>query len=270
MTKKNSEQNNSITEYVLCWHIKFKDGRELGFTNHNVDINIDNCVYLAKSILSSNVMRKNSAITNAEDKISGIIDHQSIKEFDILSGKFDDAIISIYLVDYKKLSTSKNLIKQGYINKIEYANNMFCAHITTSANRFNSIITQSFSPHCRARFCDKKCKLAKANHTKVGKIVMIKSKNSFFDDARKEEDLYYNHGVIRFLSGEKKGIVLDVKSFKDQVVELVLRPIIKLNVGDEYEITAGCDKQLSTCIKKFNNAINFRGEPYISDVIQNL
>ena len=28
-------------------------------------------------------------------------------------------------------------------------------------------------------------------------------------------------------------------------------------------ITAGCDKNIETCINKFDNAINFRGESYI-------
>ena len=36
-----------------------------------------------------------------------------------------------------------------------------------------------------------------------------------------------------------------------------------INVGDKFEITAGCDKEFSTCCSKFNNAINFRGEPNI-------
>jgi hypothetical protein len=26
---------------------------------------------------------------------------------------------------------------------------------------------------------------------------------------------------------------------------------------------AGCDKELDTCIARFNNAVNFRGEPFV-------
>jgi uncharacterized phage protein (TIGR02218 family) len=36
-----------------------------------------------------------------------------------------------------------------------------------------------------------------------------------------------------------------------------------IQAGDKYSITAGCDKQFNTCVEKFNNAINFRGEPHI-------
>ena len=34
-------------------------------------------------------------------------------------------------------------------------------------------------------------------------------------------------------------------------------------VGDAFTVTAGCDKQFSTCKAKFDNALNFRGFPYM-------
>ena len=36
-----------------------------------------------------------------------------------------------------------------------------------------------------------------------------------------------------------------------------------MTVGDTFNAIAGCDKTISTCIAKFNNAVNFRGEPYV-------
>jgi uncharacterized phage protein (TIGR02218 family) len=33
--------------------------------------------------------------------------------------------------------------------------------------------------------------------------------------------------------------------------------------GDSYSLQAGCDKTLPTCITRFNNALNFRGEPFV-------
>ena len=34
-------------------------------------------------------------------------------------------------------------------------------------------------------------------------------------------------------------------------------------VGDAFAVTAGCDKQFTTCKAKFANAVNFRGFPYM-------
>ncbi|MCZ6901461.1 MAG: phage BR0599 family protein [Rickettsia endosymbiont of Ixodes persulcatus] len=47
----------------------------------------------------------------------------------------------------------------------------------------------------------------------------------------------------------------------------ILQDIILDSVKDaeEVKITAGCDKNFITCCNKFNNAINFRGEPLIPE-----
>ncbi len=46
-------------------------------------------------------------------------------------------------------------------------------------------------------------------------------------------------------------------------IELWQRMAGSLSVGDAFQITAGCDKQLATCKSKFDNAVNFRGFPHM-------
>jgi hypothetical protein len=36
-----------------------------------------------------------------------------------------------------------------------------------------------------------------------------------------------------------------------------------IEIGDDYEVQAGCDKFAETCIAKFDNIYNFRGHPYV-------
>ena len=33
--------------------------------------------------------------------------------------------------------------------------------------------------------------------------------------------------------------------------------------GSRVEITQGCDKRFATCVARFSNAVNFRGEPHL-------
>ena len=47
------------------------------------------------------------------------------------------------------------------------------------------------------------------------------------------------------------------------LIELFLPMPFAVQVGDKLGIYAGCDKRLSTCISKFDNVLNFRGEPYV-------
>jgi uncharacterized phage protein (TIGR02218 family) len=43
-------------------------------------------------------------------------------------------------------------------------------------------------------------------------------------------------------------------------------------VGDTFTLTAGCDHRKDTCKNKFNNLVNFRGEPFVpgQDILNDL
>jgi uncharacterized phage protein (TIGR02218 family) len=46
---------------------------------------------------------------------------------------------------------------------------------------------------------------------------------------------------------------------------LFLNQPVRENVlpGARVELFEGCDKTIGTCAQRFNNAVNFRGEPYL-------
>ena len=46
-------------------------------------------------------------------------------------------------------------------------------------------------------------------------------------------------------------------------LELFLPMAYAIESGDVFRIHPGCDKRLETCIDRFANVLNFRGEPYV-------
>jgi uncharacterized phage protein (TIGR02218 family) len=40
-------------------------------------------------------------------------------------------------------------------------------------------------------------------------------------------------------------------------------PAFVVAAGTRVEMTEGCDKRFATCIGRFGNAVNFRGEPHL-------
>jgi hypothetical protein len=78
---------------------------------------------------------------------------------------------------------------------------------------------------------------------------------------------YFDLGVVRFLTGLNAGQGRTVKrhSFGTAGNEItVLQPFpFPIAPGDTFAIYPGCDKTQSTCTKKFNNVIRFRGKPYV-------
>jgi hypothetical protein len=80
-----------------------------------------------------------------------------------------------------------------------------------------------------------------------------------------ELDRYWQGGYIATGGGESRSIVEgNIASDPDRVrIDL---PFRDFNVGDGASVYAGCSLTLAICHKKFNNAINFQGYPYIPEV----
>jgi uncharacterized phage protein (TIGR02218 family) len=60
------------------------------------------------------------------------------------------------------------------------------------------------------------------------------------------------------------GFSMEVKRFTSGGIFQLAQPMpYTIQVGDKYFVYAGCDKKQSTCISKFGNIVNFRGEPFV-------
>ncbi len=69
--------------------------------------------------------------------------------------------------------------------------------------------------------------------------------------------------MLTFISGSNKNHKYPVGYYKEGKISLDILFDLKLEIGDKYSVTVGCSKSIDTCINKFNNALNFRGEPYV-------
>lgn len=84
------------------------------------------------------------------------------------------------------------------------------------------------------------------------------------EDSR-EVDNWFKYGAVKWESGENNGLGMEVKTYvaSSNDVELFLEMPFTILPGDTGFIYAGCDKLKDTCINKFANIINYRGEPYV-------
>jgi len=74
---------------------------------------------------------------------------------------------------------------------------------------------------------------------------------------------YFDRGVITFTSGPNTGLSQEVKSYVTGQLTLILPMPYTVAVGNTYSLIAGCDKSFPTCRDRFDNVVNFRGEPYL-------
>ena len=152
----------------------------------------------------------------------------------------------------------------GFISNISENNNLLCIEIFSNLSKLKSSIGELFSPLCRECLGSAKCGINLKNYSSQGRISNIVSDDCFICQISNENKTigWYRYGIIKFLNGKLKGVSLQITDKIDDKIYLLVGTKM-LAVGDEFMIYAGCDKTQTTCKNKFNNIINFRGEPFI-------
>lgn len=75
---------------------------------------------------------------------------------------------------------------------------------------------------------------------------------------------YFSFGRIEFTSGVNKGLTASVSASNSSGQLSIVAPLLQApNTGDTFIVYPGCDKTLPTCQYKFNNLVNFAGQPGI-------
>lgn len=252
-----------IKNLVTCLKIITSEGEKYYFCDSDHDIEINNEKYLHGVYF---IPGKITSSTNLEEnnfKIIFIIDGYYFEKNKLISGYYSNSFVEISLVDSFDINLKKHILKTGYLGAISLKDNSFIAEISSLISLAKNNITKCYLSNCRAKLGDDKCKIKLEKYTAKGKVENLADINSFYDSKREEGDDYFKHGEISFLSGKLAGRNFWISNFYNEKIIIQSLEELEINIGDEYQIIAGCNKDFNTCITKFNNAINFRGEPFI-------
>lgn len=257
---------SEVTTLATCWRITRTDGIELGFTDCDVDLAIDELVYDSVSGFTPTAIesKSNMSVDNAE--IEGVTFPSKITEKDLLAGIYDYAEIEVFLVNYEDLSQGKLVVKRGRLGEVTLNKQMFRAEIRGLTQHLSQTMGSVYSPNCRAVLGDKHCKVNLATCMVKAQVTNVIDRQSFVVKALTQKPGYFSGGEIKFLSGNNENNRMEVKEFANFMVTLVLPMGSDIKIGDTFSIVAGCDKTKECCISKFNNIINFRGEPDVPGI----
>lgn len=252
----------TVTTLATCWNIKLLNGREIGFTEHDVALELDGVKYAPSGSINCSAI-ENTCGLQADNLQIKVAIGDCIQQKDIISGHYDGAAIEIFMLNFMDLSLGKITLFCGDISGIKLSDGYFTAELKSYSDQLNNTVGEVYSPLCRADFCDQRCGLNAEDFARKGSITMVLNEISFSDKNLNEEDGFFNYGSVQMMSGANSGLKFNVKENHAGVLMLTLPPPHPLSAGDEYRIIAGCDKKFESCRDRFANAINFRGEPNI-------
>lgn len=252
-----------VSTLATCWSIRRKDGVSFYFTSHDRDIVVDGNQYKAANAMTPSAVSSQSGLTVDNMDFEGILNPAGLTQEDVMSGRYDHAEIIIFMVNYLSPETGKLHLKTGWLGEVTLRGNQFVAEMRGISARLQQTIGEVYTNSCRAALGDARCGVNLSAYTFTGAVSTVETNFSFKDSSKTQSNGYFSGGVITFTSGENAGLSMEVRDFAATGFTLFLPLPHAIQLGDTYQVTAGCDKQFDTCINLFNNAINFRGEPHV-------
>jgi uncharacterized phage protein (TIGR02218 family) len=251
-----------------------EDATVYGFTSHESDDTIDSVVYQSSPGVEVTSIVNTAGLQVGNLELTTLDDGEVFTTEDILSGKWRNASFTLFRYNWASLSDGVETLMVGTLGEIEIKQSQLVVELRDLRQYLQHPVGSPSTKTCRYRLGDSRCGVSLATSpntfTLTGSVTSLNgpSKQIFFDTARTEADRWFEGGILTWTSGNNTGLSMPVKSFSSgspsTTKEFTLwRPMIQaIQVGDTYQVTAGCDKTLETCISKFANVLNFGGEPH--------
>lgn len=256
--------NSSVSDVSFFFEFKLKNQTYKRLTSWTKDVIYNDEHYFSANGLIPTAFESRTDATTQDMQLELLIDGNIMKLSEIKNGFYDECEVKIFLASpsmmNERLYMSKGTlgsykIKDDTSVSFEYKGIFY---------RLEKSIGDVYKHSCRANLYDSRCKVNKESYKlqdSVGEIITTKK----FTAASiiSFPDGYYNFGRLVFETGLNAGVEFSIKSQVGNQIDLLLEPANPVSVSDQFTIYAGCDKSFNSCKTKFNNYLNFRGEPFI-------
>lgn len=249
-----------LTTIATCWKITRKDSQVFGFTDCSNDLVISGVTYLASTGQIPSTIKTTSALNVDNLEVTSILNSSTITDSDLLSLKWDSAVVEIFIVNWADLTMGTMILRKGTLGNVKTGRTAFNAELRGMMQALQQTIGRVFTQSCDAIFGDARCGLSLAGYTVTGTVTSVSGSRIFSDSSRAEASGYFSNGLITWTGGLNTGRKMDIKT--QILTQFTLQQGMPdvISVGDTYSAIAGCDYTRAMCVAR-GNILNFRGFP---------
>ena len=256
---------DGTTTLSWCWRISRSDGVALGFTDHDRALSFDGTAFEPESGFAASEIRAGSDLAVDAQDATGVLTSDRITETDILDGRWDNAAVELWRVNWADTS-QRVLLRRGAVGQIRRGRMAFVAEVRSLAHVLGQTVGRTFQAGCDAALGDARCgiDLENAVYKGTGVVTDLLRDRAFMASGLSGFDAgWFRSGNLTWTSGANTGRVAEVLAhgLTDAIASLTLleAPVRAIAEGDGFIARAGCDKRIATCSAKFANVANFRG-----------
>jgi uncharacterized phage protein (TIGR02218 family) len=246
------------------------DGEVFAFTSHDVSVTIDSVLYNAAQGLDVSGIAGTAGLSVDNLELRTLDDGSLFTRADVMGGRWQNAAFLIFRYNWANIGQGIEPLTAGIIGEVRLLKGQVVAELRGLQQYLQQPIGSVSTKTCRARFADfptqspgNRCGLTAASFTVTGSVTGVTSRQVFATNLTQADD-WFAEGVLTWTSGDNDGLRTKVKAYANTggLVTLLLPAVGPVEVGDTFSIIAGCRKRLADCRDKFDNVLNFQGEPH--------
>lgn len=252
--------DGELTSLALCWRLERSDGAGIALTSHDQPVISGGVEHRpTPGMLPAAVTRKLGLEPHSAE-VAGALSSDALNANDLALGRWDGAGVSLSAVDWQDAGLTPIRLLGGEIGSVSIDGNGFTADLRGAAARLEGPVCPATSAECRAELGDKKCRADLAGRTAVAHVLSSNAGELVLDQIFDERFVL---GRLRYMSGGNCGVSTIILSVSGATVTVRDLPRADVEAGCRVELREGCDKRFETCVQRFANAVNFRGEPHL-------
>lgn len=253
-----TSEAGEITSLAFCWTVERKDGAGIGLTSHDRDVRLGDVDCATTPGLMPNAVQDGS-LDQPLAELACSLDSSALSATDLQSGRWDGARATLIAANWENGVPFAELCR-GEIGEVIVEGDQFTVDFQGAGRHLSRPVCPTTSPDCRAALGDKSCRVDLSSRSIRAQVVSVIGATIILDQAPGSRFVL---GSLRWLSGSNCALQTQVVRVDDSEVQLRQAPALPVAVGDVVRLTEGCDKLLQTCRERFNNVVNFRGEPHL-------
>ena len=261
--------DSGTTTLAWCWRIARTDGVVLGFTDHDQPLDFAGVTYEPESGFAASEIRSGTELAVDAQEAEGVLSSDTITETDILDGRWDNAAVEVWRVNWADAS-QRVLMRRGAIGQIRRGRLAFVAEVRSLAHVLGQSVGRTFQHACDAALGDARCgvDLKDPAYKGTGSVIARTGDRSFAASGLASFDTgWFALGRLSWTSGANAGRTAEVASHEvtDGIAVLTLleAPVRAIAEADAFVVVAGCAQRLETSRDRFANVLHFRGFPHI-------
>lgn len=256
-----------ITTTCHCWKVTLRDGRIVGFTEHDQPLSFGGVNYMAASGFQAAETESETGLAANSGEVAGGFSNEAITEADLVAGHYDGAKVELYLVNWQQPQQNL-LLNVREVGEVTRAGAFFQAELRSVAHRLGQPQGRVYGRRCDAALGDARCGKSLAGLQGQGTVISADENGRLtVSGLGGFANGFFSLGSLTFTSGKyaRKVIDLDRHMLEDGlcILQLWLPLSPSPDEGDTFRVTAGCDKSFVSCKAKFANHLNFRGFPHM-------